>query len=59
LLPILEAKGAKLAIDGDKLMWSLPSPPDAASRKWFADHEQQIIAGLRARDVTDQENLNL
>ncbi len=58
LLPMLIANGAKLSIDGDKLMWSLPSTPDDAAQKWFAQNEQQIIAELRARDAADQEILN-
>jgi hypothetical protein len=51
LLPTLKEKGVSLSIDGDELMWSLASgQPDDATRKWFSDHKQQIIAELQSRD---------
>ena len=51
LLIKLEARGASVIRDGDKLLWGISGwPPDKATRQWFVDHEQQIIAALKIRE---------
>jgi hypothetical protein len=58
LLPLLDAKGAKLSIDAGKLIWSMPGAPTDEMRKWFKDMELQIIAELQAREAEKNEDSN-